>query len=99
MTYGAYRRVSISGVYTKGLRKRRHFYLKTGKRRDRLRNPGQVPGTRTLCTSSELIRRRVIRYRLMDLLAKPSQSHGRLIRFDERDVYGSTGFEYEYHKH
>jgi hypothetical protein len=55
MTYGAYRRVSISGVYTKGVRKKRRLYWKTGKRRDRLRNPGQVPGTRTHYTSNEPI--------------------------------------------
>jgi hypothetical protein len=30
MMYGAYLRVSISGVYTKGVRKKRRFYWKTG---------------------------------------------------------------------
>ena len=30
MTYGAYRRVSISGLYTKGLRKRRGLFLENG---------------------------------------------------------------------
>ena len=94
MTYGAYRRVSISGVYTKGVRKRRRFYWKTGKRRDRLRNRGQVPGTRTRYTSSEPICRRVIRLVLRSSggwTGSLAFHHGTFTSSDYSSAYSTVG--------